>query len=82
MVESIRYCINLMKYLFVVLLLVGLTICLSPEPIPSCTAPRFIPNEIPISLHEVQTFNLDDYFTGFNLEFNLTSSAPDFVYLT
>jgi hypothetical protein len=29
----------------------------------------------------VQLYNLDDYFTGFNLEFNLSSSAPDFVRL-
>lgn len=71
-----------MKYLFAIFLLVGIGLALSPEPIPTCNGPRFEPNDIPVSLHETQTYNLDDYFTGFNLEFNLTSAAPDFAYLT
>ncbi len=71
-----------MKYLFLALLLIGIGFANSPEPVPSCTAPRFQMSDIPISLNEVQSYNLDEYFTGFNLEFNLSSTAPDFVYLT
>lgn len=71
-----------MKYLFVALLLASVGICLSPEPVPHCSYPKYAASEFPITLHEVQKFNLDEYFTGFNLEFNLTSSRPDFVYLT
>lgn len=71
-----------MKYLFTIILLLVAASSLSPEPVPTCTGPRFQPNDIPISLNEVQTYNLDEYFTGFNLEFNLSSSAPDFAYLT
>lgn len=71
-----------MKYLFLALLLISVGSAMSPEPVPSCTSPRFQMSDIPISLNEVQSYNLDEYFTGFNLEFNLSSSAPDFVYLT
>ncbi len=70
-----------MKYLFVAFLVVSIASGLSPEPIPTCTPPKYEANDIPISLNEVQSYDLDDYFTGFNLEFNLSSSAPDFVYL-
>ena len=71
-----------MKYLFAIFLLLVVTFALSPEPVPTCNGPKFEPNDIPVSLHETQSYNLDDYFTGFNLEFNVSSSAPDFVYLT
>lgn len=74
--------IYLMKYLFTILLIVAVAFSLSPEPIPTCTSPKFQASDLPITLNEVQSFNLDNYFTGFNLEFNLSSSAPDFAYLT
>lgn len=35
-----------------------------------------------MSVNEIQTFNVNDLFTGFNLDFNLSSTAPDFVQLT
>lgn len=56
-----------MKYLLSILLVLALVASQSPEPIPTCTGPRFEPNDLPISINEVQTYNLDDYFTGFNL---------------
>jgi hypothetical protein len=56
-----------MKYLFTILLLAAASYALSPEPLPSCTSPKFEANDLPISLNEAQSFNLDDYFTGFNL---------------
>ena len=72
-----------MKYLFVVVSLVACTaLCLSPEPLPTCTTPKIQLNMLPVSLNEIQTFNLNNLFTGFNLDFNLSSSTPDFVYLT
>lgn len=72
-----------MKYLFVVLLvLVWTASCVSPEPVPTCTTPKIQLNELPISVNEVQTFDLNNIFTGFNLDFNLSATAPDFVYLT
>ena len=72
-----------MKYLFVVVSLLACTaLCLSPEPLPTCTTPKIQLNMLPVSLNEIQTFNLNNLFTGFNLDFNLSSSTPDFVYLT
>lgn len=72
-----------MKYLFVVLtiLLTYQVSTYSPEPLPTCTTPKIQLNQFPISLHEVQSFPVDDLFTGFNLDFNLTDDAPDFVLL-
>lgn len=72
-----------MKYLFVVLsLLLWAGIGYSPEPLPTCTTPKIQLSSLPVSLNEIQSINLNNLFTGFNLDFNLSSSTPDFVYLT
>ena len=71
-----------MKYLFVICSVLVLALALSPEPIPTCNGPKFQLKDIPVSLGETLSYNIDDYFTGFNLEFNLSSSAPNFAYLT
>ena len=48
-----------MKYLFVfVILLCGVT-TLSPEPLAKCTSPSLEYLELPISVQEVQRFNLN-----------------------
>ena len=69
-----------MKYLFVGIVLVWAAMALSPEPAPTCSPPTVFFKEFPITLNEIQTFNVDDLFTGFNLQYNLSSSAPDFVH--
>ena len=71
-----------MKYLFVALITLILATTLlaySPEPIPICQQPSVNLKDLPISLMETQTFNLNELFYGFNLEFNLSDSAPDFA---
>ena len=59
----------LMKYLLVTVLLVTLGAGLSPEPIPTCSTPKIELRNLPVSLNEIQTFNVNDLFTGFNLDF-------------
>ena len=71
----------LMKYLLVAVLLLTLGTALSPEPIPSCSVPKIQLKDLPVSVNEIQSFNVNDLFTGFNLDFELSSSAPDFVRL-
>lgn len=72
-----------MKYLFVVVgLLLCTASCLSPEPVPTCTTPKVQLSQLPVSLNEIQTFNLNNLFTGFNLDFNVSKEAPDWIYLT
>lgn len=70
-----------MKYLFCILALLLAVHAYSPEPLPSCSNPKNLINQFPVSLHEIQTYHLDEYFTGFNLEFSIPSSHPDFIQL-
>lgn len=70
-----------MKYLLVAVLLLVAAAGLSPEPIPSCSTPNIVLQDLPVSLNEIQSFNVNDIFTGFNLDFELSSTTPDFVYL-
>ena len=56
------------------------TVHASKVPLPSCNSPKIALQDWPISLHETQQFNLDNFFSGYNL--NLTiPSKPDFVQL-
>ncbi len=73
-----------MKYLLaalVTLLLASTLLAYSPEPIPICQQPSVNLKDLPISLFETQTFNMNDFFYGLNLEFNLSETTPDFVRL-
>lgn len=74
-----------MKYLLVTVitcLLASSLLAYSPEPVPICQQPSVHLKSLPISLHEMQTYNMNDFFYGLNLEFNLSESAPDFVRLS
>ena len=50
--------------------LATLGFCYSPEPLPTCTTPKIQLNKLPVSVNELQTYDLNNLFTGFNLQFN------------
>jgi hypothetical protein len=52
----------------------------SKAPVPTCNSPKIALQDLPISLHETQHFNLDDIFSGYNLNITIPSK-PDFVHL-
>lgn len=65
-------------------LLLGLALLLtvvspaSKAPVPTCNSPKINLLDFPISLHETQTYNMNDIFSGYNL--NLTiPTKPSFV---
>ena len=66
--------------LLLIISIVVLAAAISPEPIPTCSRPDSVERIFPISVNEVQTFNVNDIFKGYNLNYTLVG-APDFVYL-
>ena len=70
-----------MRYLLLAVCLLISVSCYSPEPIPTCTWPSVQLKDVPISLKETQSYDMDNFFKGFNLKFNLSQSAPNFVHL-
>lgn len=64
--------------LILLLSLVVIALCLSPEPVPTCSAPHITLKDLPISLNEIQTFNPNEMFHGYNLNYTLLGN-PDFV---
>ncbi len=66
--------------LLLLLSIIALASCISPEPVPTCSKPDVHLKDCPISLNEMQTFNVNDIFKGYNLNYTL-NGAPDFVYL-
>lgn len=52
----------------------------SNVPAPTCSSPHYGYKDLPISLQESQTFNLDDIFSGYNLSFSI-SNKPNFTFL-
>lgn len=52
----------------------------SKVPIPTCNSPKVTFNDFPISLQETQSFNMNDYFSGYNLKITIPN-RQDFVYL-
>ena len=70
-----------MKYLLLCILLIGTALTISPEPAPTCSPPSFNLQELPITVGETQTFNMDDFFTGFNMQYDLSATAPTFAHL-
>lgn len=42
---------------------------LSPEPVPTCSKPDILLKDLPISPFEVQSFNMNDIFKGYNLKY-------------
>jgi hypothetical protein len=43
----------------------------SKVPVPVCNAPRVSLNDLPISLDEIQTFNMNDIFSGYNIRLSI-----------
>jgi len=77
----------MVKYLFVGRLATLLLFaCLSflahtsRAPSPICNAPRTGFIDLPISLLETQTFNLDDMFSGYNLAFSIPNK-PEYTFI-
>lgn len=68
-----------MKYLLL-LFLIWTSLSYSPQPVPTCNPPSVTLKDVPITLHETQLYNVNDFFTGFNLQYNLSSSAPAFAF--
>ena len=58
----------------------ALALSYSKAPVPTCNSLKIGYQDWPISLHESQNINLDNFFSGYNI--NLTiPSKPDFVHL-
>lgn len=66
--------------LLLLLSIIILAFSLSPEPVPTCSVPDVTLKDFPISIDEIQSFNANEIFTGYNLNFTLVG-APDFVLL-
>ena len=49
----------------------SVTVMGSKVPIPVCNAPRVALNDLPISLDETQTFNMNDIFSGYNVRLSI-----------
>lgn len=54
----------------------------STEPVPSCRPNLAGFKDIPVAIGEYQMYDIDGFFTGFNLEFELSPEAPSFAHLT
>lgn len=72
--------IYLVMKLILLLSIVVLLSAMSPEPVPTCSTPQIKLKDLPISLNEIQTFNANELFKGYNLNYSLVG-APDFVYM-
>lgn len=57
--------------LILLLSIVIVALAISPEPIPTCSQPDITLKDLPISPFEIQTFNLNDIFKGYNLNYTL-----------
>lgn len=66
--------------LVLLLSIIVLVLTISPEPVPTCSRPDITLKDLPISLKEVQHFNLNDIFKGYNLNYSLIG-APEWVHL-
>jgi hypothetical protein len=66
--------------LILLLSIVVLALTISPEPVPTCNVPHFTLKDFPISLNEIQNFNANDIFQGYNLNYSLIG-APNFVFM-
>ena len=66
--------------LFILLAIVVLAYSISPEPVPTCSTPHITLKDFPISLQETQSFNANDIFRGYNLNYSLIG-APNFVFM-
>lgn len=64
----------------VLLSLIVIAIAISPEPVPTCSRPHVVLKDLPISPNEIQSFNMNDIFKGYNLNYQLIG-APNFVHL-
>jgi len=62
------------------LLLLASLAAASKAPVPTCNAPDVTLGQFPISLHETQTYNMNDIFTGYNLNMSIPVK-PNFVYI-
>jgi hypothetical protein len=51
----------------------------SKVPVPSCNSPKINLQDYPISLQEVQSFNMNDVFSGYNLNISIPN-RPEFVF--
>lgn len=69
-----------MRLLLLLSLIVVMVLGLSPEPVPTCSKPDILLKDLPISPFEVQSFNMNDIFKGYNLNYQLIGQ-PDFVTL-
>jgi len=66
--------------LFLLLSVVIVVYTISSEPVPTCSSPYIGFRDFPISLNEIQQFNANEIFKGYNLNYTLIN-APDFVYM-
>lgn len=74
--------INMVKYLskgrgLTILLLAAIVTiaAASKTPVPTCNSPKIALQDLPISLQETQTFNMDDFFSGYNLNITIPSKV-------
>jgi hypothetical protein len=74
----VEYASGSRSCLFFILLLS--TTLSSKVPEPSCNSLKGKLFDIPISLYETQNYNMNDYFSGYNLNITIPKK-PDFVYI-
>lgn len=66
--------------LLLLLSIIVIAFAISPEPVPTCSRPDITLKDLPISPYETQSFNINDNFKGYNLQYTLIGQ-PDFVSL-
>jgi hypothetical protein len=66
---------NLFSFIAIGLLIIGLSVAVvgSKVPIPVCNAPKVGLNNLPITLDETQTYNMNDIFSGYNIKLSIQS---------
>lgn len=86
-IDFCYFIFDMVKYLFdgglsvcLLALLFVLSTCASRQPTPNCTAPKVILRDLPISPQEMQSFNLNNFFTGYNLNIS-ANTKPEFATL-
>ena len=61
----------MMRYLLVAGVLLIVVMAGSRTPEPTCNTPPIQLNDLPVSIHETQYFNLDNIFTGYNMHYEI-----------
>jgi hypothetical protein len=67
----VKYLSSNTRTLLLLVTILLTTALASKVPIPTCNSPRIQLSDLPISLQETQTFNMNDIFSGYNLNITI-----------